>query len=328
MAVQKVLLIGDDPFGNLDTLGPYRYSLGDHAAAIRRNSDLQLSAFFAPAPSLLEKARNDWHVPAVGEFIDETDLPKDINIAVLYAAPQRRAELVQLLHGVSTILVETPCGLGVADSEAFADLCSTNLLTAAVNGAWRAEPLIQDLIETGVENLIGSVSAATGVYGFGLWDRGVMWIDLISQLLGPISMIQALEDARHIDQPAVPGDQAVSFVMTADLEHQFAQVLVTAIAATNAAVPSYLELIGTTGRLHLTLHHEGTELLHWRADQESTATRGDHGPALDSLYTNIQDVAETTQSPLFPIAEAVEIERLIEAILESADLGGDRYHCR
>lgn len=328
MTARKVLLIGDDPFTATGGLGPYRFSLEDHAAAIQRAAHLELSGLITPAPALLDKARDTWGVACVGEDFAGADTPLAADIAVLLTAPELRADYVQQLHGVSTVVVEPPCGLGVADSEAFMDLCETNHLTVRVAGAWRTDPMIAKLAAEGPEAMIGPIEAVTGMYGFGLWDRGIMWIDIVSQLLGPVAMIQALEDSRPIDQPDIDGDLAVTFLMTVDLERRYGQIMATALAASDARAPSYLELIGADGRLHLTFLAEKTELRHWRPNQEGPVERADHIAALDHLYTDLDAAPSGNGLPALTIADAVGIEHLIEAILDSADHGGDRYHCR
>ncbi|MEK9724004.1 MAG: hypothetical protein VW405_11060 [Rhodospirillaceae bacterium] len=238
------------------------------------------------------------------------------DIAVLLTAPERRADILQHLSGIDVAVAASPLGLGMADAEALLAFCKTNGIAALADGAWRADPLVGRLADGGVAAAVGEVTGVTGVFGTGLWHTGVLWIDLIDRLIGPIDMVQAVEDTRDIDNGPIPGDQAAAFALGVSPRNGIGQVAATA----HAGATPHLDLHGTAGRLSLVLGETGLAI----ADTAGAAGGG--AATLDAFYANLAEVLDGTADPVCTMAEMIEVEQIVEAILDSADRSGERLY--
>jgi len=329
MSALSVLVIGDDPVDPDPEISPYRYSLAAHVECLRGNPAFDWLGVIAPAPDLVRTAGTEWQANVAATSVAEAgELPK-VDVAVLITAPETRADLIQMLTGVRWVVVEPPLGLGVADSEAFLQLCETNGVTVFVNGGWRADPVIRSLENGGLEERIGRVIGGSGIYGTGLWHTGTLWIDVIQQVLGPVGLVQALDDARHLDDPVEPGDQAAGFAVTVERTTPWGRVVVTGFSHPGRRpLRPHLDLWGEKGRLSLSFEADATRLV---VSPDGAPPHSAVAPMAETLahfYANLAEAVREREAAVCMGDHMLDAERVIEAILESADENGERYHFR
>jgi len=328
MPPHSVLIIADNPFTEAGELGPYGYTLDAHATAIREHDDFYWLGCIAPAPEFLRRAKQEWQTPIAVTSLDELAEPPAADIVILLTEPQRRAGLIQQLGGARWVVVEQPLGLGVADSEAFMGFCRTNGVEVLVNGAWRTDPLVRTLAGGGAAAAIGDIQCAFGAYGQGLWHMGTMMADLVPHVLGPISIVHALEEVRHIENAAVPDDQSAAFCLNLHRPRASGDLIVTVDCRNAVETGLYLTILGNGGRLTLSITEAGSTLQTEPIGGPLRTQSSSANKILKAFYANLAACAAGTETPACPIADAVDAERVIEVVLDSADHDGERFHYR
>ncbi len=328
MASPSVLIFCDQPYAEAATLGPYRFTLNAHMAAVQTSQELHWLGLVAPAPDLLNMAKETYKVDIAATGLDQLGPLPTPDVAVILTAPEYRADIIQRLTGVRWIVTESPLGLGMADTEALEDFCRTNGVQVLASGAWRADPLVEFLANDGVREAVGAVQGVTGWYGQGLWQSGVQWVDLCQYLIGPVASAMALEDARYLDRPLIPEDQSAAFCLSLNPRGAAREVTAAALFRDQPGFAVQFDIFGDGGRLSLTVDGDRSLMELSPNDGPVQKETAPCGAALSRLYANLAACAAGTGDPVCPITDIVEAERIIEAVLNSADQGGERYHFR
>ncbi|MBT7511234.1 MAG: hypothetical protein HN650_12635 [Rhodospirillaceae bacterium] len=261
----------------------------------------------------------------------------DLDLAVILTRPQDRLEIVQQLIGVRCIVIEPPLGLSLTESEAFLAFCASNNIRVVVSSTWRSEPLLQSLAMTGIEERIGKIFGGAGTFGAGLWHSGTLWIDLARHLLGDIEMVQALGDAKHAEDASVRDDQFspfaqfAPFALTINSSSQARQFVLTSVPQDLCHARSELNLWGEMAGLNLVFNENEIRLLVANADgsigqPETFATSVTLGAFYNSVAQAIAGVSDVSAATFCEGADMLFAERVVEAILDSADQNGERYY--
>jgi len=318
-----VLVIGDSPLDPTALSGPYRHALGTHAKLLRGHPGLDFLGIIAPAPELIAKARDEWQVKvAETSFDDVAELPHT-DIAIILTAPEVRADIVQQLSGTRIIVTDTPLGLGVGDSETFAELCRTNGKHLMICAPWHMDPMVRLLSGGNCKRLIGQLAGGGGVYGSGLWHTGSIWVDIVRAIAGEIDVVQSIGSARFLDGPQLPDDQAAPFALTlAD-----GTVIAAHPMKEGKAAELHLNLWGTTGRLDLSLGRQGSRASITRGDDKTVVRTAGPREAIAAFYDELAKISDgALPNAPWDGESGLVTERIVEAALDSADNGGDAFH--
>lgn len=321
----KALMVG---FGGIarglatDSRMAQYFPIATHAQALRADPNFDWVGVVDPDPVACQSARTEWQVAAFSDVAEAVPLAPDV--LVLATPPGNRADVLRQLPSVSAVFAEKP--LGDADGKMLVDLCAARAIPLQVNFWRRGDETLNVLATGGLPRRIGTLQAATGMYGNGLANNGSHLIDMIRLLVGEPRWVQALGPALPLENAPIAGDIHVAFALG---------------MAKNAVITVHpldfshyrevaLDLWGTEGRLalqqetldirHLPLQpNRGLDHENEIAADQGSILKSTVADALPRLYDNLYRAA-TNGAPLFsPGASALETEHIIGLIRRSAE---------
>jgi len=309
------------------------FEYATHAQVLADHPAFDWLGVVDPSVEALGAARDSWQIPHVGADIDTVAKAVQPEVAIITAPADTRAEIVQQLPNLKAVLVEKPLGGSDAEATSFVDFCRDRNIAVQVNYWRRADELYRKLAAGELLRRIGRPQAAFATYGSGLHNNGSHMIDFIRMLLGEVAMVQALGDARHIDNPPLPGDQHAAFALTMTS----GTVVTVHPLDFNRYREVGLDIWGETGRLALL--QESLGVYHYpladnRGLDDAMEIASDRpevleptaGRALYDMYDNLASVLAGNGELWSSGDSALSSERILDAVLDSADRSGERLH--
>ncbi|HEY7608073.1 MAG TPA: hypothetical protein VIF14_02495 [Alphaproteobacteria bacterium] len=249
-------------------------------------------------------------------------------LAILAMPPEGRCEAVTALPTLRAIMLEKPLGAPALRGP-LAAACRARNIAVQVNFWWRGDPMMRAL--AGGKHGIGPPQAAFALYGNGLRNIGSHIVDLVRMLLGNCAAVRATSP--FVTQAKLPlrGDGALSFVL--ELESG-AQVSVQPLDF-RLFRESALNIWGERGRLAIEQEgllirrfprrdHRGLEHAAEIANDAPEALPVRAGEAMPALYDNLARALDGTEPLFSPLSSAIETERVLDALIDSAGAGGKR----
>lgn len=307
----------------------FQYSV--HAQVLRGHPAFEWVAVVDPSPEARKAAGSDWSVPLTAARAE--DLPADLNpdVLVLAVPPAARSSCLAHFKSVKLVIVEKPLGVDLASAQAFLAECKARGIEVQVNLFRRADQTTRQLADGQMAMKIGSVQAATSLYGNGLHNNAVHMIDLFRMLCGEVATVQALSVPVPLRSCPIPGDVALLFAVTT----------ATGICCTFMPLDFShyrevgLDLWGEKGRLEIL--QEGlltriSPLQPHRALRDTQEIASDkaallpcsYGTALYEIYDNAAGFMLGKTKLLSPGHSALKNELVVDAALQSAEQGGIR----
>jgi predicted dehydrogenase len=305
------------------------FPYASHAQVLSALPAFGWDAVVDPDPAARARARDRWGIANTAADLADLGAAETYDVAVLATPPAARRAALDRLSGLRAVVVEKPLAPSLAEAERFADAVRARRLLTQVNYWRRAEPACRALAGGDLAARIGRAQAAFGVYGNGLRNNGSHLIDLIRMLLGEPTAVRALGPARPLVAAPLAGDVAVPFALTLAED---AMVTVQPIDFRHYREVA-LDIWGTEGRLVLDQETLSARHMPVRAHRGLAAAREvasdapvtlpvEPGHALRHLYDNLLGALDRGEPLVSPLGSALETERLIEAVFESARRGG------
>ena len=298
------------------------FPIATHAQALRADDRFEWVGIVDPDPQARACAEDDWQVAAFDSVAEAAKLAPDV--VVLATPPGTRTETLAALPSVKAVFAEKP--LGGADGTSLIALCAERAMPLQVNFWRRGDATLNDLAVGGLAQRIGTLQAATGIYGNGLANNGSHLIDMARMLLGEPLWIQAIGDAIPLTSGPVADDIQIAFALG------FAGGAVLSVHPLDFSHyrEVALDLWGTTGRLALqqeTLDIRQMPRVANRGLDDAFEIAADHGvplvstvaDALPALYSNLHDALVTGAPLLSPGFSALQTEQIITLIRRSAE---------
>lgn len=330
MTALKTLIVGFGAiargFASDEKMAGY-FPVATHAQAIDNDPRFECVGVVDPDPAARNIAEIDWNVPAFETVDVAAHLEPDI--LVLAAPPGARAETLAKLPSVRGVFAEKP--LGNADGEALIAAVAKRGIPLQVNYWRRGDATLSMLASGGLRERIGSLQAATGVYGNGLANNGSHLIDMARMLLGDPQWVQAIGPAGPASGGPIAGDIHVAFALgmaggaTATIQpldfRHYREVA--------------LDIWGTAGRIALQqetldirlmprVANRGLENEFEIAADQSTTLACTVADTLPNLYGNLADAVQNGADLMSPGDSALKTEAIIDLVRRSADDGGTR----
>lgn len=306
------------------------YTYPSHASAVAAHPAFELAAVVDPSDSAHNLAKEKWGVEAVYKTVQAMqEANTDIDVAVIASPPNSRHDAVAALSDLKAMVLEKPLGLSLRVAEDFIRVCETKTEILQTNFWRRADRTFRGLADGRLNDLIGNVQGGLCVYGNGLRNNGIHLVDFIRMLVGEIVSVQAVADVPGLVAGPIAGDQ------------QFPCHVVTQSGAVVHMMPvnfahyreNGLDLWGETGRLsilqdsrtiihHAVRPHRGLSGSCEMACEEPKQLSATFGTALYELYDNLAKAVWDGEALVSPADEALKTERVLAAILESYENGG------
>jgi len=249
-------------------------------------------------------------------------------IAVLAIPPAGRLAALRKLPGLKAVIVEKPLGRNFAEARRFVAYCAARKIAVQVCYWRRAEPLFAKLAANRAR-ILGTVQAGFGLYGNGLRNNGSHLVDFVAMQAGRIVGVRAFGAAQKLSASPIAGDVAVAATLRLETG---AHVAIQPVDFTHYREVA-LDLWGTRARR--VFDQESLRV----ADFPIRANRGLDGafeiasdrpathPRLSGrsfyrLYDNLARALAGREMLCSSGHAALEVERIVDAILRSADAGG------
>ena len=274
--------------------------------------------------------RSRFGVERVARSVEEIGSLDEIDVVVIATPPSSRLRILEALPNVRAVLVEKPLGATLEESEAFLKECRRRGVLTQVNLTRRADSVMRELAQGGLNERIGGIQCGFGTYGNGLVNYATHTIDLVRILLGEVIAVQAMPRARVFQEGPLAGDRNLSFTLFVEND---VPITLHPVRFSRYREGS-LDLWGDKGRLEIL--QEG---LLMRQTQRGPCRSLDGSFELDSgtselqetgygraLYDLYDDLAAALdgerEGTCSPCDSAIVTERVVHAVLESANLGG------
>ncbi|MBI5171423.1 MAG: Gfo/Idh/MocA family oxidoreductase [Candidatus Melainabacteria bacterium] len=306
-----------------------------HAQVLTAHPALNWLTVIDPNPLALQAARQDWSIEDAAESIEACRHRHRIELAVLATPPQARLKEIAAFPNLKAVLIEKPLAKDLKASQELIDYCRRSGIQVQVNLLRRGDPLTRSLKEGRLQELIGSLQCASGLYGNGLKNNGLHMIDLVRMLLGEIASVQALSPTKLEESP-MDGDFSFPFALT--LAETGKTITFSPVSFKNWR-ENGLQFYGTNGRLDYL--HGGLTVLHYPLS-ESRMGGGEMevahdrpepiaatmGEALYQIYDNLL-AAIHGQTELFSTGHSALLSTaVVEALFASHREGGAVKACR
>lgn len=301
-----------------------------HAQVLAAHPGFRWEAAIDVSAEARELVRSRFRINHVAGTLAELDCLDEIEVAVLATPPSFRLPVLDALPNLRAVLVEKPLGGSLAEAEAFVRECRHRRILTQVNLTRRADSVMRGLAAGGLNERIGRLQCGFGVYGNGIINYATHTIDLVRMLVGEVRAVQCLP-SRGFSEGPLSGDRNLAFTLFAGLE---AHVTLHPVRFSEFREGS-LDLWGDEGRLEIL--QEGLMMRHTPrgpcrsldgafelvSEQASLEPTG-YGHALYDLYEDLSQAlaAGPGSETCSPGASALEAERVVHAVLASADAGG------
>ena len=308
------------------------FSYATHAQVLDAHPGFDWLGVVDPSDAALDAAK-DWNVRHIGADIASVAEAVVPEVAVITAPPGARAEIVHQLPSLKAVMVEKPLGSGDENGEAFVELCRERNVVMQVNFWRRGDKLYRSLARRGLAEKVGRPQAVFATYGNGLLNNGCHLVDFIRMLIGEVETVQALDEARLAEGAPIAGDQQVPFALT----------MASGAIATVQPLDFRryrevgLDIWGELGRL--ALYQESLGVFHYPladtrslenemeiASDQPQVLEPTAGTALYNLYDNLAQAIMGQAEILSSADNALKTEQILDAVLASADGGGERRY--
>lgn len=249
-------------------------------------------------------------------------------IVVLAIPPGARLAALRKLPGLKAVIVEKPLGRNLAEARRFVAYCAARKIAVQVCYWRRAESLFAKLAANRAR-VLGPMQAGFGLYGNGLRNNGSHLVDFVTMQAGRIVGVRAFGPAQKLSAPPIAGDVAVAAALR--LENG-AHVAIQPVDFAHYREVA-LDLWGARARR--VFDQESLRV----ADFPLRANRGLDGafeiasdrpatyPPLSGrsfyrLYDNLARGLVGREKLCSSGQAALEVERIVDAILRSASAGG------
>ena len=302
------------------------FDCATHAQALANHPDFEWIGVADPSPKA-RSAAESWNVPRVApDAADLADLKPEV--AVITTPPGSRPAVLDALPSLRAVFVEKPLSVGDDEGEVFLKRCRERGVAVQVNFWRRGDPLFRELAAGGLRHRVGAPQTAFATYGNGLFNNGGHMVDFVRMLLGEVESAQATGPATEARGP-LKGDVQIPFVLALD---SGLRVAVHPVDFSHFREVG-LDVWGSGGRL--ALYQESLGIYHYpRAENRGLENEFEIasdapavleptvGKALPALYGNLAAALDGDQ-PLWSSGDSARAtERVLDAILRSAERGG------
>lgn len=306
-----------------------------HAQVLAAHPALNWLTVIDPNPQARQAARQDWSIEDAAESIEACKHRQQIELAVLATPPLTRLEEIAAFPNLKAVLIEKPLAKDLEASRELIDYCRQRGIQVQVNLLRRGDPLTRSLAEGRLQELIGSLQSAGGLYGNGLKNNGLHMIDLVRMLLGEIASVQALSPTKMEESP-MEGDFSFPFALTLA---ETGKVITFSPVSFKHWRENGLQLYGSSGRLDYL--HGGLTILHYPlsesrmgggemevAHDQPRAIAATMGDALYQMYDNLL-ASINEQAELFSTGDSALLSTaVVEALFASHREDGAVKVCR
>ena len=189
----EVLIIGcGNIAGGFDNLREHHLPPLSHAGAYTRHGGFKLRACVEPDDDRRQAFALRWGVAAQAASVAELEASPGIFDVISICSPtalhhQHLAEAIALRPRV--IFCEKPLTFDVATSAHWVNACHEQNVALVINYSRRWDPALADVISQLYSGRWGVVRSVVGHYNKGILNNGGHMVDLLLQLLGPLTLV-------------------------------------------------------------------------------------------------------------------------------------------
>jgi predicted dehydrogenase len=167
-----------------------------------------------PNPDARKNALNNWGLKNVVEKPEDLSCRDTVEILILATPPEFRNDILKFFPNLKAVLVEKPLADTSIECVLFLDYCKSNNILVAVNLYRRSNPHLKKIISKVIPDFVGNYQVVSGVYGNGIKNNGVHFIDLAEMIFGDICSAKSiLSETKFVEGP-INSDFNCSFILT------------------------------------------------------------------------------------------------------------------
>ena len=176
------------------------YQYQSHAQVLQKHPKIDWCAVVDPDPLKLKLAKEKWNIKELYKSIN--DIPENFkpDIAVLATKPDHRVKILQSLPTIRGAIIEKPLSYNFNDRNKLLKYCLQNKISTNVNFTRRFDLAMISLKKTLI-NKFGDLQYGSVLYGNGIRNNGVHFIDLIRMLFGEIKSVKVVSNEKNINFP-------------------------------------------------------------------------------------------------------------------------------
>jgi len=300
----------------------YRYCT--HAQVLSEHPHFEWGAVVDPSSVARDRAKDKWGIRYAVESPEELCNRYEPEVAVLATPPEFRNGIISKLKFLKAVIVEKPLGIDYQHSMEFISECDQRAILVQVNFWRRADDIFRRLAAGYLQELVGEIQCAFGIYGNGIINNGSHMIDFIRMLMGEIENTESVSGAEVFQEGPIPEDVNPPFV----LKMKSGVCVMVHPVRFGYFRENGIDIWGSNGRL--SIMHEGLTILYYpksrnRGLSDAFEIGSDQPIHIDStvgeaLYRVYDNLADTLRhgGPLWsPGSSALKTERVIDGILNS-----------
>lgn len=300
----------------------FRYST--HAQVLRDHPKYSFAGIIDPRDDLSTQAQN-WNIERFAQSPVQFAEKKNIDVLVIATPPENRWEIIDQFPNLKAVILEKPIAPSLQESRQLQENLRARQILSQVNLMRRADVFTRSLMQGGLEEQIGAVQAVFGQYGNGLKNNGTHMIDLLRMLLGEVESVQAINNKNAFVEGPLANDSNLAFnlifkngVLVNMQPLRFAHYRENALQFWGTkGLLEYMHGGITIMRSELACNRMLSTDMELKVDSpvsiESTL-----GSALFEMYSNLECAMSRSESLYSPIDSAIETQKVIEKILDSA----------
>lgn len=312
-----------------DPLMAGHYPYATHAQVLADHPAFAWEAILDIDDAALKAARLRWNIPIVAHNAEELARFYQPEIAVIATPPESRNGIIEWLPSLRAVLVEKPLGPSLKEGRDFLDRCEQRGVRVQCNLWRRADESFRSLAGGELARLIGKPQAVYGIYGNGLRNNGTHMIDFVRMLFGEVGAAQAISGIAPYSAGPLRGDVHIAFTLRL---HDSLVVMMQPVRF-EWYRENGLDIWGEKARLSILQEGLGISLYPRRANRAMQceweiasdfpqARESTVGHAYYRMYTNLAASVRGEAAMWSPGESALQTERVIEAVIESAQNNG------
>lgn len=165
-----------------------------HAQVLNDHPNFDWIAVVDPNEEALKSARENWKINLAVKYVK--DLPKNLDpdVIVLATKTDIRLEVIKSFKNLKGLIIEKPLASSIKERKQLLNYCLKNKIKVNVNLFRRFDKLTSKFSKDYFLKKIGNIQFGTIIYGNGLRNNGIHFIDQIRMLGAEIEFVQALNE--------------------------------------------------------------------------------------------------------------------------------------
>ena len=188
------------------------YEFQCHAQVLKSHPNIDWLAVVDNDEEKLKIAKEKWGIKNTVKSLNDLDPSALPEIIVMATRPDLRLDVLKHFPHAKGIILEKPLSRNIFEREKILDFFKKSKVKININFNRRFDNALLKIIKKFGTN-VGKIQTGTIIYGNGLKNNGIHFIDQIRMILGEVSSVQALNKIKKNKFSNIEDDIDVKFVL-------------------------------------------------------------------------------------------------------------------